>query len=96
MKYGPADILLHQYFNSWYLSCCLKKSLKWYCTSEKAYNFIFPTENSSKNITFKKNPQVEITSREKVTPVFVFHFNVIFSKISKLEQFFCLTLYYTK
>ena len=46
--------------------------LNWYCTPEKACNFIFSTETPSKNMTFKKTPQVKITSKSKVMPVFVF------------------------
>ena len=46
--------------------------LKWYCTPEKACNFIFSTETPSENMTFKKTPLVKITSQSKVTPVFVF------------------------
>ena len=46
--------------------------LKWYCTLEKVCNFNFSTETTSKNMTFKKNPQVKITSKSKVMPVCVF------------------------
>ena len=46
--------------------------LKWYCTPEKTCNFIFSTETPSKNMTLKKAPQVKITSKSKVMPVFVF------------------------
>ena len=45
---------------------------KWYCTPEKVGNFIFSAEKPSKNMTFKKNPQVKITSKSKFMPVFVF------------------------
>ena len=46
--------------------------LKWCCTPDKACNFIFSTETPSKNITLKKTPQIKITSKSKVMPVFVF------------------------
>ena len=46
--------------------------LKCYCTPEKACNFIFSTETPSKNMTFKKNPQVKIKSKSKVMLVCVF------------------------
>ena len=45
---------------------------KWYYTPEKVCNFIFSNETSSKNMTFKKNPQVKITSKSKFMPVCVF------------------------
>ena len=49
-----------------------QKFLKWYCTPEKACNFIFSTETPSKNMALKKTPQVKITSKSKVMPVFIF------------------------
>ena len=46
--------------------------LKWCWTPKKAYNFIFLTETPSKNMTFKKAPQVKIMSKSKVMPVCIF------------------------
>ena len=46
--------------------------LKWYCTPEKICNSIFSTETLSKNMTFKKKPQVKIMYKSKVMPVCVF------------------------
>ena len=50
----------------------LKTPLKPCCTLEKAYCFMFSTETASKNMTFKKHPEVKTTSRLKCMPVFVF------------------------
>ena len=62
--------------------------LRWYCTPEKVYHFIFSTETPSKNMIFKKNLQVSITSKSKVMPVCVFNYDVIFAKLSKFGKFF--------
>ena len=64
--------------------------LKQYCTPEKACNFIFSTKIPSKNTTFKTTPQVEITSKSNVMPVFIFfHCDIIFDRLSELGQISC-------
>ena len=70
--------------------------IKWYCTPEKVWNLIFSTEIPSKKMTFKKNPQVKITSKPKVSYVSFVFFDcgIIFDKLSKLEQIFCVIFYY--
>ena len=67
--------------------------LKLCCTPENVCNFIFSTETSSKNMTFKRNPQVKIKFKSKVCQVF-FDCDVIFDKLSKLGQISCVISYY--
>ena len=69
--------------------------LKRYCTTQKAYNFIFLTETPSRNMTFKKNPQVKNTSRSEIMLGFVFSLWCHLCQTIKIgANFLCNSLLY--
>ena len=78
-------------YGAYYLQA--KLSLKQYCTPEIACNFIFSTKTPSKNLTLKKRPPVNMTSRSKVMPVFGFPLWRYHRQTIKIgENFLCNSL----
>ena len=68
--------------------------LKWYCTPEKACNFIFSTETPSKNMTLKKPRKSKSRLNQKLCQFLFFDCDVLFDKLSKLGQISCVISYY--